>query len=107
MMSREAISKGEAIFFIVILFIGLLFSLAMLSDSERVTKEEVKTNIAKFEKAKDFPFKIECNQYNMAYYIVPLMADGMYYGVVPVPVMGVDGKCIMCGTFEVNNKTKE
>lgn len=104
MKSRETITSGEMLVIIVTLFAALLFILVVAIQDEKTVKQQ---NITKGEQKRrpDFPFEIKCNGFGMAYYMVPLIADSMAYGIVPVPVMGADGKCVMCGTFEVN-KTK-
>lgn len=103
MKSRETITSSEMLAIIVILFAALLLILAVAIQDEKTVKQQ---NITKGEQKRrpDFPFEIKCNGFGMAYYMVPLIADNMSYGIVPVPVIGADGKCVMCGTFEVNNK---
>ena len=103
MKSRETITSSEMLAIIVTLFVALLFILVVAAQHEKTVKQQ---SITKGEQKRrpDFPFEIKCNGFGMAYYMVPLIADNMAYGIVPVPVMGADGRCVMCGTFEVNNK---
>jgi len=86
---------------IVTLFAALLFILTVAVQDEKTVKQQ---SITKGEQKRrpDFPFEIKCNGFGMAYYMVPLIADNMAYGIVPVPVMGYDGNCVKCEAFEIN-----
>lgn len=103
MKIKDIMTTGEIIALIPTCFVVILFMiLLVLSIKDKETLASIKAPVQQTGVA--FPYKIKFNEYGAAYYMVPLMADNMSYGIVPMPVMGPDGVSLTNKDIRTNNR---